>query len=331
MSSSNGAIEASPVTYEQLIVLEHEFDDVETEIMRKQYEMTKPLYAKRKDFTDKIPNFWALVFEQSPPELDQYITPSDSELFAECLKGVSIERFECAATPRSIALKLTFSENEWFSDTVLEKKFHYRRSPDGWVGLVSEPVKINWKEGQDLTQGLTDAAVRAWDERKANLTATVQQRLELPAHKALLEMVEKMDPTSVGFFALFGFVSERVYVSADEAEKGNQAEQERRAARARGDKVEEPEWNEDFEAEAEIEICPHGEDLALVLADDVWPNAIKYFTAAQERDDEQMSEIEFEEDEDESDEEVDIRALVTGRSSKRKNDDGDSPPPKRRT
>jgi hypothetical protein len=164
----------------------------------------------------------------------------------------------------------------------LEKKFYYRRASDNWTGHVSEPVKVNWKsEKHDLTNGLTDAALKLWEAKAKKSSAPAKNGKgkvkPLAEHTELAKKLERHDPTSAGFFTLFAFVSERRYVSAEESSKANAAEKTRRAKQQAGEEVESPEEEEEFE-DAEVEVCPYGADLAMVILEDVWPNAIKYFS-----------------------------------------------------
>ncbi|CRK43493.1 hypothetical protein BN1723_019208, partial [Verticillium longisporum] len=112
--------EESPISYEQLAAIEREFEDVETEIIRKQYELTRPLYEKRQAIISKIPNFWPLVLEQAPPDIDEYIQPQDSALLLAALKNVSVSRFDiengAQGDPRSVSIKLEFGDNDFFED-----------------------------------------------------------------------------------------------------------------------------------------------------------------------------------------------------------------------
>ena len=123
--------------------------------VRQQYELSQAAYARRAEAVAKIPTFWPLVLEQAPPEIDSLITPEDSRILAE-LSNITVTRPEIEGGkkghPRSVSIRFEFNPNDAFEDKVLEKHFHYRRANDGWVGLVSEPVKINWKKGQDLTE-----------------------------------------------------------------------------------------------------------------------------------------------------------------------------------
>lgn len=298
----------------------------------------------------KIPHFWALVFEQSPPEVDNYIQPSDSKVFAECLKSVEVERFEIDSSPRSVSIKFEFSENEYFKDQVLEKKFWFRKSKDEWQGLVSEPVKIQWKKGKDLTDGLTDAAYALY-EAKQKLGGTSNgsshpQESSLPEYKALVTKLEESEDASNSFFAWFGYVSSYKWVSAAESEEAAKEEAEKLEKKKRGEEVkEDDEDDEDTRIDfQETEVFPGGDELATVIAEDMWPSAIRYYSmympsafawqatnnliehAHEADDDEELSELEVEDMEDDSDDEIDIRGLVGKGRSKNASD---SPPPKK--
>ena len=201
------------------------------------------------------------------------------------MKSIEVDRFDIKNTPRSFALKFTFAPNEWFEDEVLEKKFYFRRSSDNIVGLVSEPVKINWKKGKDkdLSQGLTDAAIKYWEakQKHSKVANGSGKTAKLPEQQALLDLIEKADSAS-RFFTMFSYVPERRYVTAEESEKANAAEKERRAKAKAGEEVEEIEEDQIEFDDLEAEACPHGADLATMIAEDIWPNAIKYFSKSRQ-------------------------------------------------
>ncbi|KAF2746140.1 hypothetical protein M011DRAFT_459645 [Sporormia fimetaria CBS 119925] len=317
--------------FEELTALEAEFEDVELQTIRKANELNEPLYKKRAEIIAKIPHFWALVFEQSPTELDSYILPSDSKVFADCLQSLEITRFEIddpKGDPRSFSMKFTFSDNEYFKDEVLEKFFWYRKSLDGWQGLVSEPVKVNWKKDHDLTYGLTDAAYKLYEARKklpkgANET-------ELKEYKSLAEKIENSEDPQLSFFAWFAYVSSYKFVTAEESQQAAKKLAEELEKRKKGEKVDEEEPEDDDEQDyQETEVFPMGDQVATIITEDMWPSAIKYYKLAHEAedDDEHLSEIEFDDLDDESDGEIDIRALV-GKGKKNKAS-GDLPPAKK--
>ncbi|QSZ34146.1 hypothetical protein DSL72_005734 [Monilinia vaccinii-corymbosi] len=304
------ALEDTSVSYEDLAEIEREFDDVETEIIRQQVSLTHPLYIRRNKIISQIPNFWALVLEQAPPDIDQYIQPSDSALLLSSLTSLRVSHFELedpksaiGGDPRSVSITWTFSPNEYFADEELVKKFWYRRSVGGWCGLVSEPVRINWKKGKDLTGGLLDLVCDAWDaERKSQADREKDGKKDMTPQQKILE--KKMANTSMGglsFFAWFGFIGRRV--SEEESREAHARELEKREARKDGKKVAESEDDEEDDAEdlgMSLEIFPDGDDLAIAITEDLWPGAIKYFTAAQEQD--ALSDADFESDDEKADE-----------------------------
>jgi hypothetical protein len=254
----------------------------------KQYILSAPLYAKRQEIVSKINNFWPLVFEAAPPDLDRYITPNDAHIFAK-LKTLDVTRFEIpmgpekiatdTGDPRSIAIRFEFDDNEYFTNSVLEKKFWYRRSNDGWSGLVSEPVKIDWK-GKDYTEGLNAAAYDVFEARKK---AGDMKKKGFAAHDKLLELIETNNVDNTSFFAWFGFISADRYVSAEESAQANKEYKERQDKRSNGERVESPEPDEEdmLDMSESDDIHPEGEELAQLIAEDVWPNAIKYFSTCQ--------------------------------------------------
>lgn len=267
----------------------HRYDrrNADGHVVRKSEALHTPLYKKRADLVAKIPHFWALVFEQAPPEIDNFIQPTDSKLFVEYLDTFEVERFELNnpnGSPRSFSLKFSFKENEYFEDKVLEKKFWYRKTKD-WQGLVSEPVKIHWKKGKDLSGGLTDAAYKL-GQMRAKLGAdtangaAMKEEAKSAEYKKLAQNIETATDASVSFFGIFSFVSGYRWVSAQESAQVTKEERERFEKIRRGEKVEDDDDDDEEETQdyQEIEVFPGGDEIATILAEDMWPNAIKYYS-----------------------------------------------------
>ncbi|ORY71895.1 nucleosome assembly protein [Pseudomassariella vexata] len=319
------------VTYEQLQDLEKDFEEVEVEIIRQQFALTKDLYEKRQQTIAQIPNFWPLVFEQAPPEVDQYIQPSDSALLLSSLTSVSVSRFEIEnggkGDPRSVAIKLEFSENEYFEDRVIEKKFWYRLSKSGYGSLVSEPVPIKWKPGKDLTSGLLDLVMAVWEQEKkkgVSGSGTIREEDFTPEQKALKKKIDNTSLGGMSFFAWFGFRGLRT--SAEESKMATEKEKEKQRLRAEGKEVPTHDEDEDEDEEEDddpmpLEIFTDGEELAVTFSEDLWPGAIKYFTQAQDND--AASDADFEDDEDEDMEDDEAPELVEANA-------GSPPPSKKR-
>jgi hypothetical protein len=258
--------------------------------VREQVLRTQTLYTRRSKTISQIPNFWPLVLEQAPPDIDQYIQPSDSALLLSSLLSLSVSHFEIEkGDPRSVSIRFEFAPNEYFDDVVLEKKFWHRRSRDGWSGLVSEPVKINWKKERDLTGGLLDMVCAAWEaEKKSSTTSSKRSNGErkgkalTPEQKALKRKIENTGMGGLSFFAWFGFIGRKI--SAEESAAAVAMEKAKRNKRTMKASTPESEAS-DEEGEEEddlgmsLEIFPDGDDLAVAFTDDLWPGAIKYFSA----------------------------------------------------
>ncbi|TVY82377.1 putative nucleosome assembly protein [Lachnellula suecica] len=308
------ALEDTTVSYEDLAAIEREFDDVETEIIRQQATLSHPLYTRRQATVAAIPNFWPLVLEQAPPDIDQYIQPSDSALLLSSLTSLSVSRFELSfpsspsaprtgsGEPRSICVRFEFDENEHFSDTVLEKRFWYRRARDGWAGLVSEPVAISWKsKDKDLTGGLLDLVCAAYTPPSTSPSSSTPSTSATltPEQKSLQKKIDNTGMGGLSFFAWFGFIGRRISAAENEAVLRDGV----KGVEAEGAENEEL----GLDMELELEIFPDGEELALAFADDLWPGAIRYFTQAQEQD--ALSDADFESDDDGEGEGVEIEDL----------------------
>lgn len=279
------------------------------------------------------------MLETCPPEIDQFIQPQDSQIFAESLKSISVSRPEIDGgkdgSPRSLSFRFEFKANDFFADKALEKTFHWRRASDGWTGLVSEPVPVQWKKGKDLSEGLNDMAIKLFEARKK---AGDFLKSDLPEFDALAEKLTTANAINTSFFTWFGFVSGRRYVTAEESQKAEAEYKEKKAKGETGapeeDDDEDDEDDEDKNDDSVVEVHEEGEHLAVSFAEDLWPGAIKYFTQAQGMD--EMSDIDFEEmdieEEDDSEgEAVDIRALVSGKGGKgdRKTSGSGAPEPKK--
>ena len=308
--------------------------------MRKQYALSQQAYANRAAAVARIPHFWPLVIEQAPPEIDQFVHPSDSAIFANHLTSLTVTRPELeenpeSGNPRSLKFRFEFRENSYFEDEVLEKIFWHRRARDGWTGLVSEPVRIRWKGGKDLTEGLTDAAVDLWEARR-KVTGGDMRAKGMNEYRVLEEKVEHWNGANTSIFTWFGFVSARRWVGEEEDKEARA--RRRGAGREKDGEVEEEEEEDEDNDDQRVEVHEAGEEIAIGLADDLWPNATRFFTQAMGQE-EDLSDVDFEEgeeeDEDEDDEEgkpVDIQSLIRDESGGkgRKTSNGEEGPPSKK-
>lgn len=266
--------------------------------MRTSIPLLRPLYEKRnalitsKTFQDS--DFWPRVFLGAPTQIDGYIMPSDSNILGDCLTNFQVERFEVDehgnGEPRSLRFTFEFKtgeDNPYFEDAKLVKDLYFHKRITKTVtggAFVSEPVRIRWKPEQDLTGGLLDAACDLFEAEKKDISAN---RRNLPEYEKLAKKLEErevaydlqesndeegfgeLQNSGNSFFAFFGFRG-RV-VSPEEHQRAIAEEKEG--------------WQEieEFDCEGEddnldeVEIFPDGEDIAVCLAEELWPDVFKYY------------------------------------------------------
>lgn len=326
MSTSEDIV-IDPAAVRELQLIEASLSDVDTEITAKQYLMTKDILAARQSTINKIPAFWAVVFEHASSELEAAITGNDLDVFTKALKGIEVDRPEIPASahvsqvglanfgePRSVTIRFHFSENDVIADSVLEKSFFYRYGKDGSAGLVSEPVRVNWKAGKDLTEGLTEAAYAFWAAQKQNpsqqldgvLTGDARkardaQAREMPEYKALKERLENASTGAISFFNFFSYRG-RWTSAAESVEAKAELAAKRQAALSGNASDDDDEDDEDEEfPEEDVETFPAGHEVAVAIAEDIFPSAIDYFMADTIDSDDELDGIEIDDSDDDDD------------------------------
>ncbi|KAI1355068.1 hypothetical protein F5Y01DRAFT_196767 [Xylaria sp. FL0043] len=307
MSSTDADVVVTPETIKELHLFEAAISDVDTEITAKQYLMSRDIFAARQKTIAKIPSFWAVTFDNAATELEAAVTAADLEVFAAALTSVEVTRPEIPASakpsdmgldkfgePRSLQFTFRFGDNEWFADKELTKTFYFRYGKDGSAGLVSEPIKIHWKSAEkDLTKGLSDAALAFWHAQKANPSQNLDGVLandarhardaaakKMPEYQSLAKKLEDDVDGNQSFFNFFSYRG-RWISAAEHAEARAELLAKRKRAQA-GQEMDEDEDDdeedddEDFTEEA-VETFPAGHEVAVTIAEDIFPNAIDYF------------------------------------------------------
>jgi len=256
-------------------------------VRRKEFAL-KPLYAKRKTLLDRVPTFWATVFGNAPEEVQQFFSPADLALIAS-ITSFSVERYqigsELKGEPRSLRFSFEFGPNDVIEDTKLVKELEYKARADGPGNLVSKPVAIKFKsKKKDVTHGLLDAAVELYSAEEAlklkngdgGAEIDIVDREALWQHEKLREKMIKLDEEAEhepSFFNWFGF---RGAVNANA-----NAEREPKLSTANGTSSPDEEDEDDddeMDQMLEVEIFPAGEEVAIALAEDLWTDAMDYFS-----------------------------------------------------
>ncbi|EAW14813.1 histone chaperone napB [Aspergillus clavatus NRRL 1] len=317
-------------------LLEQRFIRAETDRLRRSTVENRPLWEQRSKIISKVQDdFWVRVLSNAPAEIDEYIQHADAAVLGSALKDLTVERFEVdekgQGEPRSLRFTFVFrtgDENPFFENEKVVKDFYWRKkitkTPKGkrrtWEGLVSEPVRINWKEGMDLTKGLLDAACdlaeaekkQAGDRKKLPEFEKIAKKMEELESAAMEDNEEDEEdfptPAGTSFFGFFGYRGN--VVSAEESKEANKEDDERFEKALQGEKFddddeEEEDEDDDEDSFDEIEIFPDGEDVAIALAEDLWPNAHKYYGQSFEvgEDYSDFDEDELEDEEDDEEEE----------------------------
>lgn len=247
--------------------------------MRRKEFSLRPLYSKRTELLARIPDFWPQVFGNGPEDVERFFSPDDLALIS-AIKSFSVDRYqidsETEGEPRSLRFTFEFEENEFMEDTTLVKEFEYRSRADGPGSLVSKPVPIKWKgKKKDVTAGLLDAAVELYSAEQAlklkngDKEIDIVDREALWQHEKLREKLAQLDEDEEiepSFFNWFGFRG--AILDPSEVKKGaengeNGAEEE----------------EDDMEEMLEVEIFPAGEEVAIALAEELWPDAMDHFSS----------------------------------------------------
>ena len=241
-----------------------------------------------------------------PAAIESSIQSCDLQILSS-LEAIEVTRFEVDddpehGDPRNFKIVFEFGSGIFLEDKVLEKRFWYRRSKDGWAGLVSEPVRIKWKLNADPTLGLLDIAVDAYDEslkgRRAssishgNKRDTTESSYDgAGAYSRLMNALEDSDAHSTSLFAFFGYRGRNV--TAEESAEammdqspscqngsGNVLPEGKRSA-SEGSLGSQIRRNTPLDSDDEDplahEIFPAGEEVANALCEDLFPSALRYF------------------------------------------------------
>ncbi|KKK15800.1 hypothetical protein P175DRAFT_0501745 [Aspergillus ochraceoroseus IBT 24754] len=328
----------------KISLLEQQFIRAEVEQLRQSILSFRPLFEKRAEIITHPgvqSNFWVRVLSNAPADIDEHITSSDAAILGSALKNLTVERFEInekgEGEPRSIRFTFEFHTDEganpFFENDKLVKEFYWRKeittTPSGkkrtWDGLVSEPVRINWKKDMDVTKGLLDAACDLAEAEKKKKKGG--DRKELPEFEKLVAKIaaveaadmeadeeEEFDQsTGTSFFNFFGYRGSDVTAEQSAAATKEESEKFDKALKgesAGDDDEDEDEEDDDVDDDFDmIEIFPDGNELAISLAEDLWPNAMKYYVQSFEETpdfdedelDEEELEAEFDDDEEEED------------------------------
>merc|ERR1711939_499593 len=246
-SKMSSSLEDVGAVFESLGDLEKDFAQVELDALRNKEYSLKPLYTKRKALLDRVPDFWPTVFGNGPEEVQQFLSPDDLALIS-CIKSFTVDRHQIESAtkgePRSLRFTFEFAENEFIEDKQLVKEFEYKPREDGPGSLVSKPIPIKWKNGKEQVELVDREAL--WQHEK------------LRDKMVKLDESDEHEPSFFNWFGFRGAVNTAVPKKpADNGANGAD--------------------DEEVDQMLEVEIFPAGEEVAIVLAEELWTDAMDYF------------------------------------------------------
>ncbi|EOA35614.1 hypothetical protein CARUB_v10020829mg [Capsella rubella] len=124
------------------------------EVEQKYNEIRKPVYDKRNEVIQAIPDFWLTAFF-SHPALGDLLTEEDQKIF-KYLSSLEVEDAKDVKSGYSITFH--FNSNPFFEDAKLTKTFTFFE--EGTTKITATPIK--WKEGKGLPNGVNH------DDKKGN-------------------------------------------------------------------------------------------------------------------------------------------------------------------
>ncbi|KAF7819701.1 NAP1-related protein 2-like [Senna tora] len=147
------SIEKLQEVQDELEKVNEEASDKVLEVEQKYNEIRKPVYDRRNEIIETIPDFWLTAF-LSHPSLCDLLTEEDQKIF-KYLYSLDVEDFKDVKLGYSITFN--FKENPYFEDSNLTKTFTF--FDDGTTKITGTTIK--WKEGMG-------AANRVPQETKGN-------------------------------------------------------------------------------------------------------------------------------------------------------------------
>lgn len=152
------AVEKLQEIQDELEKINEEASDKVLEVEQKYNEIRRPVYNKRNEVIQSIPDFWITAF-LSHPVLGDLLNDEDHKIFKH-LKSIDVE--DSKDVKSGFSITFNFSSNPFFEDTKLTKTFSF--SDEGLISTTCSPIK--WKEGMDICNG--DSSGKKGKKRPAN-------------------------------------------------------------------------------------------------------------------------------------------------------------------
>ena len=223
---------------------------------------SRPIYKDRANLIKQVPGFWSKVLQSDdvPAAIESAIHACDIPVL-EFLRAVEVTRYEVdkdaeRGDPRSFKIALEFSPNGFIVDRTLEKTFRYDGIQDGATGLASETVEVNYSETPQGTE-LAECVARS-----ESFFAFFRYRCDSVTRGKSNGRMEK--------HSLNGECEwdSSLLETESKAFDGDLESMLQRMS---------PPIDDDNDLLA-TEAFPPAEDIAIAISEDLYPNALKYFS-----------------------------------------------------
>ncbi|XP_073010860.1 NAP1-related protein 2-like [Typha latifolia] len=139
------SIEKLQEIQDELEKVNEEASDKVLEVEQKYNEIRRPVYIRRNEIIQSIPDFWLTAF-LSHPALSDLLTEEDQKIFKYL---VSLDVEDCKDVKSGYSIIFNFLPNPYFEDTKLIKTYSF--TEEGTTNINGTTIK--WKEGVEIPNG----------------------------------------------------------------------------------------------------------------------------------------------------------------------------------
>ncbi|XP_020586704.1 NAP1-related protein 1-like [Phalaenopsis equestris] len=139
------SIEKLQEVQDELEKINEDASDKVLEVEQKFNEIRQPVYKRRNDIIQSIPDFWLTAF-MSHPGLGQLLSEEDQKIF-KYLSSLEVE--DSKDLKSGYTITFNFSTNPYFEETKLSKTYTFFE--DGTTDIAGTTIK--WKEGMGIANG----------------------------------------------------------------------------------------------------------------------------------------------------------------------------------
>lgn len=169
-------------SFAELQNIEKEIQKADSKVEQYKNELFTPIYSKRRDLLQKIPNFWYVVLAQHE-DFQEYVTIEDMK-YMDLIDDLYVEfwdetKDEDIFTAKGFTITMKFKNSDNADNKIVEqtvtKKFSWKIDPEtGSRKLESEPVSFTWPEA--LKKINPQAIKELAKEEKRTLTSDEKKR-----------------------------------------------------------------------------------------------------------------------------------------------------------